>query len=132
MDSDKNAFTTIDEYIATFPEAMQKLLQSVHETIRSAAPDATEKISYALPTYELHGNLVYFGAAKKHIGFYPRSTTYEAAIPEAVPYRTSKGTLQFPLDQPIPHDLIRRIVEFRVAENLAKTEAKKAKKKKQA
>ncbi|MDK3158897.1 DUF1801 domain-containing protein [Kamptonema cortianum] len=132
MENKPPAIATIDDYIAAFPTEVQKRLREIRETIRAAAPGAAEKISYAMPTYELDGNLVYFGAAKQHIGFYPRSTAYEAAIPEAIPYRTSKGTLQFPFDQPIPHDLIRRIVEFRVAENQRKAAEKKAKKKKKA
>ena len=116
MDSEKAGFTTIDEYIATFPDAIQKLLQEVRATIKAAAPDATEKISYQMPTFFLEGNLVHFAAFKNHIGFYALPSGNVAFQKELTKYKTGKGSIQFPLDQEIPYDLIGQIVEFRVAE----------------
>jgi uncharacterized protein YdhG (YjbR/CyaY superfamily) len=103
----------MDEYIAGFPENMQEILEKIRLTIRKAAPEAVETIKYDMPTFTLKGNLVYFSAFKNHIGFYPPIS----------------GSLRFPLDQPIPYDLIRRIVAVRVKENLEKAEAKAKKKK---
>ncbi len=128
MKTDDRAPTTIDEYIAGFPAAVQAILQEVRRTIREAAPDAQEAMKYGLPTFTLSGNLVHFGAFSSHIGFYPAPTGLEAFKEEMAPYRSSKGTAQFPLDQPIPYDLITRIVKYRVAENLARAEAKKKRK----
>lgn len=115
----------IDEYIAGFPKEIQKKLHQIRETIRNAAPDAEEKISYAMPTYFLYGNLVHFGAFKNHIGFYPIPTGIEAFQKALSNYKVSKGSVQFPLDKPIPVDLIRKIVKFRVKENVEKAEKKK-------
>ena len=129
MDSEKAGFTTIDEYIATFPEAIQKLLQEVRATIKAAAPDATEKISYQMPTFFLEGNVVHFAAFKNHIGFYPAPRGIEAFKDELAVYKGAKGSVQFPLDQPMPLDLISRIVQYRVAENLQKAAQKSRKKK---
>jgi len=120
MDSNKAKPTTIDEYIAQCPEDVQQILQKVRAVIHEAAPDAVEKISYQMPSFYLKGSLVWFAAFKNHIGFYPAPTGIEAFAEEIAPYKHAKGTIQFPLDQPIPYDLIRRIVEFRVAENLKK------------
>ncbi len=117
--------TTIDEYIARFPADIQEILQQVRATVRAAAPEAKEKISYAMPAYELKGNLVYFAAYDKHIGFYATPTGHEAFKEELSRYKFSKGSVQFPLDQPMPLDLIRCIVEFRVQENLEKAKKKK-------
>lgn len=128
MPSDQPTPRTIDEYIAGFPDEVQQVLQQIRLTIRSAAPDAQEAISYQMPTFKLHGNLVHFAAHKKHIGFYPAPSGIEAFKDELAPYASSKGAVQFPLDQPIPYDLIRNIVTFRVAENLARAEAKRRKK----
>jgi uncharacterized protein YdhG (YjbR/CyaY superfamily) len=111
---------TIDEYIAQFPGPVQAKLREMRELIRATAPAATEKISYGMPTFFLRKNLVHFGAFKTHIGFYPVPTALEAFAAELSPYKTSKGGVQFPLDQPLPHELIARIVAFRVAENLQK------------
>ncbi len=119
MDPTKAGFTTIDEYIAGFPADIQKKLQEIRRVIHETAPEASEKISYQMPTFYLNGNLVHFAAFKKHIGFYPTPSGVEA-YPELMQYKTGKGTLQFPLDQPIPYELIRRVVEFRVKENLTK------------
>jgi uncharacterized protein YdhG (YjbR/CyaY superfamily) len=129
MDSEKAGFTTIDEYIATFPDAIQKLLQEVRATIKAAAPDATEKISYQMPTFFLEGNLVHFAAFKNHIGFYPAPRGIEAFKDELAVYKGAKGSVQFPLDQPMPLDLISRIVQYRAAENLQKAAQKSRKKK---
>ncbi len=129
MDSEKAGFTTIDEYIATFPQAIQKLLQEVRATIKAAAPDATEKISYQMPTFFLEGNLVHFAAFKNHIGFYPAPRGIEAFKDELAVYNGAKGSVQFPLDQPMPLDLISRIVQYRAAENLQKAAQKSRKKK---
>jgi uncharacterized protein YdhG (YjbR/CyaY superfamily) len=120
--SEKPTTGSIDDYIAGFPEGTQALLQEVRALIRSVAPDATETISYAIPTFDLNGkHLVHFAGFAKHIGFYPVPSGMEAFKDELSVYKQGKGSVQFPLDQPLPLDLIRRIVEFRVAENLRKT-----------
>ena len=119
---------TIDEYIAAFPPDVQQVLEQVRATIKKAAPEATEKISYAIPTFVLHGNLVHFAAFKSHIGFYPIPTGMTAFAKELSAYKTGKGSVQFPLNQPMPLDLISRIVKFRVKESLEKAAAKKKKK----
>ncbi len=129
MEHRPTGFQSIDQYIATFPPAIQALLESVRATIKAAAPDATERISYQMPTFWLNGNLVHFAALKNHIGFYPTPSGIEAFQAETSMYKSTKGALQFPLDQPLPLDLIRRIVEFRVAENRGKAAAKAPKKK---
>lgn len=128
MDSKKAGFRSIDEYIATFPEAIQKILQEIRATVQAAAPDAKEKISYQMPTFDLKGNLVHFAAFKNHIGFYPTPSGTEAFREEIARYQGAKGSIRFPLNEPMPLDLIRRIVEFRVAENLKKAEEKTRKK----
>lgn len=115
----------IDEYIAGFPPDIQQILQRIRATIRDAAPEAQEKISYAMPTFFLHGNLVHFAAFKKHIGFYPTPSGTEHFQQQIAAYKSAKGSIQFPLDQPIPYDLIAEIVKFRVQENLARAAAKK-------
>jgi uncharacterized protein YdhG (YjbR/CyaY superfamily) len=116
---------TIDEYIAGFPPDVQEILQQVRLTIRQAAPEAQETISYQMPTFTLHGNLVHFGGFKHHIGFYPVPSGIEAFREELAPYIAGKGSVRFPLDQPIPFDLISRIVAFRVNENVAKAQVKR-------
>ena len=120
---------TIDEYIAGFPEDVQAILERIRETIRQAAPAAQETINYAIPTFTLHGNLVHFAAFDRHIGFYPTPTGIEHFKNELSAYQMAKGSVQFPLDQPIPYDLISEIVKFRVQENLLKAEAKAKKEK---
>ncbi len=115
---------TIDEYIAGFPPDVQKILTKVRTTIRRAAPGAEETIKYRMPTFMLNGNLVYFAGFEKHIGFYPVPTGIQAFEKELSVYKQGRGSVQFPLDQPIPFDLISRIVKFRVKENLAKAQAK--------
>ncbi|NNJ13009.1 hypothetical protein EKD04_022035 [Chloroflexales bacterium ZM16-3] len=124
METSKAGFSTIDAYIATFPGEIQEKLEAIRAAIRAAAPDAHEKISYQMPTFALHGNLVHFAAFKNHIGFYPAPRGIEAFKDELSVYKGAKGSVQFPLDQPMPLDLIRRIVQFRVAENLAAAAAK--------
>lgn len=114
----------IDEYIAGFPEDVQEILEKVRRTIREAAPDAEEAIKYQIPTFTLKGNLVHFAAFKKHIGFYPAPSGIERFKDELSAYEGAKGSVRFPLDQPIPFDLIGRIVRFRVRENLEGAEAK--------
>lgn len=115
---------SIDEYIAAFPPDIQERLQAVRATIREAAPAAEERISYLMPTFTLHGNLVHFAALKHDIGFYPTSSGVEAFASELSGYEGTKGAIHFPLDQPLPLDLISRIVKYRVAENLARAELK--------
>ena len=110
---------TIDAYIAVFPEDVQAILQQVRRTIHEAAPEATEAISYQMPTFKLHGNLVHFGAFKNHIGFYPVPSGMAAFEEELAAYKQGKGSVQFPLNKPMPLDLIRRIVEFRVQDSKA-------------
>jgi uncharacterized protein YdhG (YjbR/CyaY superfamily) len=128
MKANQAAPQTIDDYIAGFPGDVQAILQRIRQTIRQAAPDAQEKISYQMPAFTLKGNLVYFGAFKNHIGFYPIPSGVEAFKEELSAYEQGKGSVQFPLDKPIPYDLISRIVKFRVEENLAKAETKGKKK----
>ena len=119
---------TIDEYIAGFPADVQDVLQKIRRTIHEAAPEATEKISYQMPTFYLKGNLVHFAAFKEHIGFYPVPTGIEKFKKELSVYKQGKGSAQFPLDQPMPYELITKIVKFRVKENLAAAAAKGKKK----
>jgi uncharacterized protein YdhG (YjbR/CyaY superfamily) len=119
---------TIDEYIAGFPSEVQEILQKIRMTIREAAPAAEEKISYQMPTFFLKGNLVHFAAFKEHIGFYPVPSGIEKFKKELSVYKQGKGSVQFPLDQPMPFDLISKIVKFRVTENLAKAAPKERKK----
>jgi uncharacterized protein YdhG (YjbR/CyaY superfamily) len=128
MKGDRVRFGSIDEYIAAFPEDIQKLLEEVRATVRAAAPEAEERISYQMPAFAQKGILVYFAAMKHHIGFYPTSSGIQAFQAELSPYKTSKGAIQFPLDKPLPLDLITRIVRFRVEENLKKAETKAGKK----
>lgn len=113
-------YKTIDEYIATFPPNTQALLQQIRATIRKAAPDAEETISYNMPAFKQNGVLVYFAAFKNHIGFFPTAQGIEAFKDKLAAYKTSKGTIQFPLDQPLPLDLIAEIVQYRVNTNTSK------------
>ena len=124
MDQDKAPAKTIDEYIAQFPEAVQQRLRSVRQVGKEEAPGALEAFKYQMPTFTLNGNLVHFAAFKHHIGLYPAPTGIEAFQDELAPYKTSKGAIQFPLDQPLPLPLIRKIVAFRVQENQAKPKKK--------
>jgi uncharacterized protein YdhG (YjbR/CyaY superfamily) len=120
MNPQKKQFNTIDEYIDTFPDNVQVLLQELRLTIRESAPEAEETINYQIPTFRLNGNLVHFAAYKKHIGFYPAPSGIDNFKEELSPYALSKGAVRFPIDAPIPLQLVSKIVEFRVKEQLAK------------
>jgi uncharacterized protein YdhG (YjbR/CyaY superfamily) len=114
----KTGFKTIDEYISAFPVSTQNILEELRGIIRETAPAATEKISYQMPTFVLNGRqLVYFAAYEHHIGFYPGAVVIQAFESELNNYKTAKGTIQFPLDHPLPRDLIKKIVKFKVEEN---------------
>ena len=125
MMAERTQSTDIDEYIAGFPAQVQEILQQIRQTIHAAAPEAQETINYAIPTFTLKGNLVHFAAFEKHIGFYPTPSGIERFKEELSPYESAKGSVQFPLDRPIPYDLISTIVKFRVQENLQRAQAKK-------
>ncbi|MBW7474781.1 DUF1801 domain-containing protein [Paenibacillus oenotherae] len=124
MEGNNTTYETIEQYIAGFPPEVQQILETLRGVIRESAPDAKEKISYQMPTFALHGNLVHFAAYNKHIGFYPAPSGILAFQQELSPYKGAKGSVQFPIDQPLPYDLIRRIVAFRVAENIERAESK--------
>jgi len=124
MSSDKTTPKNIDEYIAGFPKEVQEILEKIRLTIRNAAPEAEERISYQIPTFTFKGNLVHFAAFKKHIGLYPTPSGIEKFKNELSAYEGAKGSVQFPLDKPIPYELISEIVKFRVKENLGRAEAK--------
>ncbi len=126
MKSKKVTFNSIDEYISTFPEDVQKILQELRKTIKAAAPDAGETISYGIPTFTLNGKyLIYFAGWKNHISIYPIPAGTEAFNKQVSKYVEGKGTLKFPIDKPLPIRLITKIVKLRVAENLKKTDKKK-------
>ena len=116
--------STIDEYIGGFPNNVQEILKKVRTTIQKAAPDAKEKISYSMPAFEQNGIVVYFAAFKNHIGLYALPSGHEAFKEELSKYKSGKGSVQFPLNAPIPFDLITKIVKFRVKENLEKEKKK--------
>lgn len=120
------AVTAVDDYIKTFPVPVQTKLQKLRKVILAAAPEAEEIISYQMPAYHYLGALVYFAAYKNHIGFYPTGSGIEAFQKEIVSYKSSKGAVQFPLDQPLPFDLITKIVKFRVKKNIEKAKVKKS------
>ncbi len=122
-------FGPIDDYIGSFPPGVQKKLRQMRETIRAAAPDAEEKISYRMPAFALKGILVYFAAFRNHIGFYPTSSGIRKFRRELSVYKWGKGSVQFPLDTPLPLGLVHRIVKYRVAENERKAREKIAGKK---
>lgn len=128
MKAEKTEPGTIDEYIAGFAPEIQAILEKIRETIHKAAPDAQETIKYRMPTFTLNGNLVHFAAFKNHIGFYPTPSGTERFKQEIARYQAAKGSIQFPLDKPMPYALITRIVKFRAKENLAKAAAKRKKK----
>jgi uncharacterized protein YdhG (YjbR/CyaY superfamily) len=116
-----NKYTTIDEYIVQFPEPVKAKLQKIRELIHDLVPEATETISYAIPTFDLHGkHLIHFAGFKNHISFFPTASGVENFIEELKDYKTGPGTIQFPLEQEIPWELIKRIVKFRVDELLMK------------
>jgi uncharacterized protein YdhG (YjbR/CyaY superfamily) len=114
-------YNDIDGYIACFPGEVQEILQEIRRVISSSAPEAKEAIRYGIPTFRYRGNLVHFAAYDTHIGFYPTSSGIEAFRSELAQYELGKGTIRFPLTQPIPYDLIRKVVEYRVKENQSVT-----------
>jgi uncharacterized protein YdhG (YjbR/CyaY superfamily) len=121
MATSKSQFKTMDEYIAKFPKNVRDVLEELRQVIKDSAPDTEEKISYGIPTFDLNKrHLVHFAAYKNHIGFYPTSSGINAFKKDLSPFKTSKGTVQFPLDKPIPFDLVKKIVKFRVKENESK------------
>jgi uncharacterized protein YdhG (YjbR/CyaY superfamily) len=121
MDAAKGPFKTIDEYINAFPDEVRTILQSLRQTIKEEAPNAVEAISYQMPTFKLDGkNLVHFAAWKNHIGLYPTPSATETFKDELSLYKMAKGSVQFPIDQPLPMALIRKIVRYRVEENRAR------------
>ncbi len=124
MGSKKGNPEDIDEYIKMFPQDIQVLLESLRHTVQKAAPEAEETIKYQIPTFTLNGNLVHFAAYKNHIGFYPTPSGIEAFKEELSIYEGAKGSVKFPLDQPLPLDLVSKIVAYRVAENLGKKKKK--------
>jgi uncharacterized protein YdhG (YjbR/CyaY superfamily) len=118
---------SIDAYIASFPPEVQVTLQKIRTTIAKAAPGATEKISYRMPTFYLYGNLVHFAAFKNHYGLFPTSSGIEHFKKELAGYSSSRGGVQFPFDRPVPYALITRIVKFRVRQNIERAGARKSK-----
>lgn len=117
-------FADINAYISEFPEEIRVILEQIRTIIQKAVPEAKEAVNYGMPTFVLNGNLVHFAAYKNHIGFYPAPTGIDTFIDELAVYRTGKGTIQFPLDKPIPFDVITKVVKFRVEENLKKGKRK--------
>jgi uncharacterized protein YdhG (YjbR/CyaY superfamily) len=115
----------IEEYIALYPKETQYLLWQLYETIKKAAPGTEEVLSYGMPAFKLNGMLLWFAAYSKHIGFYPKSSGIEAFKKELSKYKSAKGSVQFPIDRPLPVGLITKIVKFRVKENLQKAKVKK-------
>ena len=128
MSEEPEALETIDEYIAGFPEEVQAILEKIRVVIRDAAPGAEETIKYGIPTVTLQSNLLSFAAYKKHIGLYPAPVGTAAFNQKLAAYKTAKATVRFPLDQPIPFDLVREIVKYRVKDTLEKASAKEKKK----
>jgi uncharacterized protein YdhG (YjbR/CyaY superfamily) len=124
MEETKMTFTSIDEYILQFSPEIQEKLKTIRKVIKESAPEAQEKISYQMPAFVLHGNLVYFAAFKNHIGFYPTSSGIAAFKQELSEYKGAKGSVQFPHNKPIPYELIRKMVTFRVEENSKKATVK--------
>jgi uncharacterized protein YdhG (YjbR/CyaY superfamily) len=118
-------FNNIDEYISVFPESTRKILEQIRLTIKKAAPEAEETIKYSMPAFTLYGNLVYFAAFKNHISLYPAPSGDDAINNELSLYRAAKSTLRFPLDKPIPYDLIRRVVKLRIKETMDKTKTRR-------
>jgi uncharacterized protein YdhG (YjbR/CyaY superfamily) len=116
----KTDYKSVDEYISTFPKDIQKTLEQVRQTIKKSAPEAEETINYQIPTFKLNGNLVHFAAFKNHIGFYPAPSGLKAFKKEISNYKSSKGSVQFPINEPIPVSLISKIVKYRVKENSLK------------
>ena len=123
MKTNQTAPKDVDEYIAGFPKEVQEILEQIRMTIRKAAPDAEETIKYKMPTFTLNGNLVYFAVFKGHIGFYPAPRGIEELKEEIAAYEGAKSSLRFPLDKPVPFDLISKIVKLRVRRNLERAAA---------
>ncbi|KAI7252915.1 hypothetical protein KC345_g11435 [Hortaea werneckii] len=130
MEDNKVTYETIDQYISACAPEIRETLQTLRKVIREAAPEAEEKISYQMPTFFLHKNLVHFAAFKNHIGFYPAPQGIEAFKDELAQYKGAKGSVQFPINEPLPYELIARIVKFRADENLKQAADKPKKKKK--
>lgn len=128
MEENKTTYKSIDEYISQFSPEVQELLKTLRKVIKEAAPEAEEKISWQMPTFVLHGNLVHFAAHKNHIGFYPAPSGIDAFKDELSEYKGAKGSVQFPIKKPIPYELISKIVIYRVAENIKNAEEKLKKK----
>jgi uncharacterized protein YdhG (YjbR/CyaY superfamily) len=124
-----NKIKSIDEYISQYPPELQEKLETLRKVIKEAAPEATEKISWQMPTFVFHGNLVHFAVNKHHIGFYPGVSGVDAFIHEAAEYQGTKGSFHFPINKPLPCDLVSKVVKFRVAENKKQAEDKLKKKK---
>ena len=124
----ENTYTTIDEYIALFPADIQDRLQTMRSVVREAAPEATEKISYQMPTFHQNGNVVHFAAFTNHIGFFPGASGVEAFADKLTAYKTSKGTIQLPFNEPLPLELVKEITRWRVEENRQIVEARKKRK----
>jgi uncharacterized protein YdhG (YjbR/CyaY superfamily) len=116
MERSRKHAKTVDAYIAAFPASTRKILQKLRRVIRESAPGAEEAISYGIPTFKLNGNLVHFAAYEKHVGFYPTSSGITAFKKELAPYKLGRGTVQFPIDRPIPFTIVRKIVKYRVRE----------------
>jgi len=128
MEGNKITSESIDEYIEKFAPETQEILIMLRKVIKEAAPDAKEKISYQMPTFVLHGNLVHFAAYKNHIGFYPTPSGIDAFKRELSEYKGAKGSVQFPIEKPLPYQLISKIVKYRVVENINQAESKLRKK----
>ena len=116
MATPRKKYETIDEYIAIFPKNVQDILEKIRQVIKTSAPEAKETINYGIPTFKLNGNLVHFAAYKTHIGFYPTPSAIEAFKAELAPYKHAKGSVQFPIDKPIPFEIVKKIVIYRVKE----------------
>ena len=126
MAASSRQFKTMDEYINAFPEDVRRILSELRQTVKEAAPEAEETINYQIPTFTLNGNLVHFAGFENHIGFYPTPSGMEAFKKELSGYKGAKGSVQFPINAPLPLPLIRRIVEFRVKKNMARKPKKKS------
>ncbi len=130
MEENKNALKTIDAYILQFSPEIREKLNELRNVIKEIAPDSEERMSWQMPTFVLHGNLVHFAAHKKHIGFYPGASGIEVFKEKLSQYKGSKGAVQFPIEEPIPYELVKEIVRYRVAENIREAEEKLQKRKK--
>ncbi len=129
MEENKTTFNSIDEYILQFSPEVQEILKMFRKIMKEVAPEAEERMSWQMPTFVLHGNLVHFAAHKNHIGFYPAPSGIDAFKQELSGYKGAKGSVQFPLNKPMPYELVRKIVKFRVDENIKIAEDKLKKKK---